>query len=239
MKYVISDIHGCYREYLALLEKLRLSEYDHLYILGDAVDKGPAPIKVMQDLIHRKNVTYLLGNHDFLFCYFLGKNGQNLTEKNLAECDPEDIRDFQTWLKDGGITTAKQYMHLSYGERTAICTFLENAGFYHVIKDSGKTFLLVHAGIEGFREDKPLKNYHPLELICTRTDYTKRYYSDPDTFVITGHTPTPCIREDEQAEVYRGNGHIAIDCGCVYGGKLAAYCIETGGVVYAEGRSRL
>ena len=66
MQYVISDIHGCYREYLALLEKLRLSEYDHLYILGDAVDKGPAPIKVMQDLIHRKNVTYLLGNPDFM-----------------------------------------------------------------------------------------------------------------------------------------------------------------------------
>ena len=239
MKYVISDIHGCYREYMALLHQRCLSENDHLYILGDAVDKGPAPIKVMQDLIHRKNMTYLLGNHDFLFCYFLGKNGLNLTEKNLAACDPEDIWDFQTWLKDGGITTAKQYMHLSPGERTAICTFLENAGFYHVIKDSGKTFLLVHAGIEGFREDKPLKNYHPLELICTRTDYTKRYYSDPDTFVITGHTPTPCIREDEQAEVYRGNGHIAIDCGCVYGGKLAAYCIETGGVVYAEGRSRL
>ena len=58
MKYVISDIHGCYREYMALLHQLCLSENDHLYILGDAVDKGPAPIKVMQDLIHRKNMTY-------------------------------------------------------------------------------------------------------------------------------------------------------------------------------------
>ena len=95
----------------------------------------------------------------------------------------------------------------------------------------------MHAGIEGFREDKPLKNYHPLELICTRTDYTKRYYSDPDTFVITGHTPTPCIREDEQAEVYIGNGHIAIDCGCgCYrpGGRLAAICLDTGEEFYSS-----
>ena len=36
MKYVISDIHGCYREYMALLHQLCLSENDHLYILGDA-----------------------------------------------------------------------------------------------------------------------------------------------------------------------------------------------------------
>ena len=140
MKYVISDIHGCYREYMALLHQLCLSENDHLYILGDAVDKGPAPIKVMQDLIHRKNMTYLLGNHDFLFCYFLGKNGLNLTEKNLAACDPEDIWDFQTWLKDGGITTAKQYMHLSPGERTAICTFLEMPAFTMSSKTAVKPF---------------------------------------------------------------------------------------------------
>ncbi len=235
MRYVISDIHGCYREYMALLEKLQLSENDHLYILGDAVDKGPAPIRVMKDLIHRKNITYLLGNHDFLFCYFLGKNGLDLTTKNLAECDPENIREFQVWLEDGGITTAKQYMRLAPKEREEICTFLENADFYHIIKDTGKTYVLVHAGIAGFKEEIPLKEYHPLELIATRTDYEKRYYEDPDTFVITGHTPTPCIRKDQLPEGYMGNGHIAIDCGCVYGGKLAAYCIETGEIIYVEG----
>lgn len=236
MNYVISDIHGCFREYLALLEKLHLTEDDRLYILGDAVDKGPEPIRVLQDLMQRKNVICLMGNHDFLFCYFLGKNGLNLTEKDLSRCDPDDIQDFNIWLKDGGITTARQYMELSPEEREAVCTYLEQADFYRVLQSDGKSYILVHAGIAGFQEETPLKDYHVLDLICTRTDYEKRYYKDPDTYVITGHTPTPCIREDEQPEVYMGNGHIAIDCGCVYGGRLAAYCIETGNVTYVDGK---
>lgn len=31
------------------------------------------------------------------------------------------------------------------------------------------------------------------------------------------------------------NGHLALDCGCVFGGKLAAYCIEMEEVTYVEG----
>lgn len=236
MKYVISDIHGCYREYMALLEKLCLSEEDHLYILGDAVDRGPAPMKVLQDLVRRKNTTFIMGNHDFLFWYFLGSRGLNLSNKDLSACDPDDIKDFQTWLEDGGITTAKQYMRLPREERDRIDKWLEKAGAYETIKAGGKTYVLAHAGIAGFKEGVPLEAYDFMDFIHMRTDYDKRYYEDSHTFVITGHTPTPCIRKDQMAMVYEGNGHIAIDCGCVYGGRLAAYCIETGKAVYVDGR---
>lgn len=201
MKYVISDIHGCYREYMALLEKLCLSEEDHLYILGDAVDRG-----------------------------------LNLSNKDLSACDPDDIKDFQMWLEDGGITTAKQYMRLPREERDTIDKWLEKAGAYETVKDGGKTYVLVHAGIAGFKEGVPLEAYDFMDFIHMRTDYDKRYYKDSHMFVITGHTPTPCIRKDQMAMVYEGNGHIAIDCGCVYGGRLAAYCIETGKAVYVDGR---
>lgn len=34
------------------------------------------------------------------------------------------------------------------------------------------------------------------------------------------------------------NNWLAIDCGCVYGGKLAAYCIETGEVEYVGGATK-
>ena len=56
-----------------------------------------------------------------------------------------------------------------------------------------------------------------------------------NTYIITGHTPTTLIREDGEQLVYEENGHIAIDCGCVFGGKLAAYCLDTGEVYYVEG----
>lgn len=54
MRYVISDIHGCYEQYRLLLEKIRFSDNDELYVLGDAVDRGPEPIKVLQDMMRRR-----------------------------------------------------------------------------------------------------------------------------------------------------------------------------------------
>ena len=56
MNYVISDIHGCYKEYQKLLEKIYFSDTDVLYLMGDMVDRGPEPVKVLQDVMLRSNV---------------------------------------------------------------------------------------------------------------------------------------------------------------------------------------
>lgn len=234
MKYVISDIHGCYREYMELLEKLSLSDRDHLYVLGDAVDKGPEPVRVLQDIMQRKNLTYIMGNHDYMLLYFLKKFGLDLSGGKSEMCKPEDRKGFYLWLGDGGSTTASQYLRLPLEERKAICSFLEKAGAYETVEDAGKKYILVHAGIAGFREELPLGAYEFTDFLCEQADYKKRYYQDPDIFLISGHTPTICIHEDFEHGIYMGNGHIAVDCGCVYGGALAAYCIETGEAVYAE-----
>lgn len=39
--YVVSDLHGQYRIFLKLLEMVDFSENDQLYMLGDAIDRGP------------------------------------------------------------------------------------------------------------------------------------------------------------------------------------------------------
>ena len=101
-----------------------------------------------------------------------------------------------------------------------------------------KRYVLVHAGISGFSEDKTLDKYDFLDFICERTDYQKRYYQDSNTYLITGHTPTMYINRDASTKVYIGNGHIAIDCGCVYGGKLAGYCIDSGEVIYVDSKEK-
>ena len=44
MRYIIADIHGCYNEYINLLKKIKFTDKDTLYILGDVVDRGPEPI---------------------------------------------------------------------------------------------------------------------------------------------------------------------------------------------------
>lgn len=66
MKYIVSDIHGCFDQYQKLLEKINFSSEDKLYVLGDAVDRGPEPIRLLQDMMKRPNIIFILGNHDFI-----------------------------------------------------------------------------------------------------------------------------------------------------------------------------
>lgn len=235
MQYVIADIHGCYEEYMELIEKIRLSETnDHLYILGDVLDRGPEPMKTLLDIMNRRNVTYIIGNHDYLFLYFIRKLGLDLSKVESMSTD--DISDFQVYLSDGGLTTIETFMKLPKEKKQAVRDFLENANAYDEVMIGNKRFVLVHAGICGFDEEKILGEYEVLDFICERTDYNKRYYQDINAYVITGHTPTMYINVDSDSTVYIGNGHIAVDCGCVYGGKLVAYCMDSGKIIYVDAK---
>ena len=66
MRYIVSDIHGCFDQYQALLKKIDFSDEDELYVLGDVVDCGPEPIKVLQDMMKRPNVIFILGTAGWL-----------------------------------------------------------------------------------------------------------------------------------------------------------------------------
>ena len=236
MRYIIADIHGCYEEYMELIQKIKLSEKDYLYILGDALDRGPEPMKVILDILKRQKVTYIIGNHDYLFLYFVRKLGLDLS--NVENLSAEDITDFQVYLEDGGRTTIEAFLKLSQDEKQKVCDFLENANVYDEVLVNDKKYVLVHAGICNFKEETSLDEYDVLDFICERTDYSRRYYQDNNTCVITGHTPTMSINADFSSQVFIGNGHIAIDCGCVYGGMLAAYCMETCDITYVEAKEK-
>ncbi len=61
--YVMSDLHGNYKAYKDMLEKIEFSNADTLFILGDILDRGPHPIKIILDVMNRPNVEVLAGNH--------------------------------------------------------------------------------------------------------------------------------------------------------------------------------
>lgn len=239
MRYIISDIHGCYEEYRELLEKIHFSENDLLYVLGDAMDRGPEPIRVIQDMIERKNVIYIVGNHDYMMLRTLKKLAVEITEENCeTHLTSEDLINCFYWIQDGGRTTSDQFRALSRREQQNILDYVGDAYIYEVLKERGRELVLVHAGIRGFEEEKSLDEYDLFDFIYERTDYNRRYYQDPHKILVTGHTPTLLIRPDGQPLVYQGNGHIAVDCGCVFGGNLAAYCVETEETVYVKSRQK-
>ena len=44
----LCDIHGEYEQFMTILGKINFGEKDTLYVLGDVVDRGPEPIKVLR-----------------------------------------------------------------------------------------------------------------------------------------------------------------------------------------------
>ena len=84
MNYVISDIHGCYKEFKTLLKNIGFSSADTLFVLGDMVDRGPDPIGVLRLMASYPNIYPLAGN-------------PTLTEEFLHK--------YNLWIEDGGATT--------------------------------------------------------------------------------------------------------------------------------------
>lgn len=67
MDYCISDIHGYYGLFCRLLDKIRFSDKDKLYVLGDIIDKGPDSIRLAKLLFSMPNVYCIAGNHEYDF----------------------------------------------------------------------------------------------------------------------------------------------------------------------------
>jgi serine/threonine protein phosphatase 1 len=61
---LIGDIHGCSREFSALLDHVSPRRDDQLILLGDLVNKGPDPAGVLK-IFASLDCVCLLGNHDF------------------------------------------------------------------------------------------------------------------------------------------------------------------------------
>lgn len=70
--YVMSDIHGCYDEFRALLKKIEFNhKQDQLYLVGDLINRGPKSLAVMEYLLkHESSIFPVLGNHDLSYLVY-------------------------------------------------------------------------------------------------------------------------------------------------------------------------
>lgn len=50
VKYVMSDIHGNYKKFRLMLERIDFKEEDTLYILGDVIDRGTKGLSILDYL---------------------------------------------------------------------------------------------------------------------------------------------------------------------------------------------
>lgn len=228
MIYVMAGIHGEFDAYEKMLKKIKFSDEDDLYILGNCIDHGPEPIKVLQDMMLRPNVYPIIGEHEYVAYRILSKLTKVLAsgENNL---DKEMMAKLRSWQEDGGEVTLEQFQSLDEDERLFILEYLEEFEPYDIVTVGKKEYILVHAGLDNFSPDRELDDYSIEELIFKPVDYSKVYFKDK--YLVTGHTPT-VLQPGNTGKIIVKNRHIAIDCGKVFGGKLACICLDTKKVYY-------
>lgn len=229
MIYVCSDIHGDYDKYRSLLEKISLQAQDTLYILGDVIDRGPDGIKILRDMMVRPNVVPLLGNHELIAAACLVWLLDDITEESLATLGTAQMGALQGWMNNGGEPTFLSVCGLSREEREEILEYIKDMELYAQVEAGGRSFLLVHAGLDHFSPEKALEDYDLEDFLFCRPGPNKRYYSDQ--YLVYGHTPTRLLRqqmgEPPMDTILRRKKQIAIDCGCGFGVRLGCLCLDT------------
>ena len=222
MHYAMSDLHGCYGKFLQMLEKIHFCNADTLFFLGDAVDRGPDGIALVQDLMGRANVMPLLGNHEDMFRRTVrAKYGRPpLLERSAAR------KNYVNWTRNnGGEVTWKSFLALSMDEQRAIARWLEALPYYYELTVGGRDFLLVHAGVGSYAPEKDPALCSVYDFIWGRMDYGRTYYQN--RYLVTGHTPTILIDPSARGRILQRNNHICLDCGAVFLGTLGCICLET------------
>ena len=225
MIYVIGDIHGNKEKYDEMLTKLSPKDTDAIFVLGDVIDIGEDSVEILKDMMYRANIYPVLGEHEYMAKKILPliMNAKSLDEaKDMLEVD--DKADLDKWLGMKSEKTISDFLSLNEEDKESIIDYLSEFQPFEEVEAGGKTFVLAHAGIDNFEDGKALDDYSEEDFVFVKTDYTKVYFKNK--YLITGHTPTVAINQKLMGKVYSKNGHIAIDCGAAYGGKLAAICLD-------------
>jgi Predicted phosphohydrolases len=225
MIYAMSDLHGEYEKYLAMLKKINFSDDDELYIIGDVVDRGPNPVEILRDMSMRPNVFPIMGNHDKMAVDVLSWLLEEVNEQTLYKnVNEESMYRLMVWRMNGAQTTIDGFTALSREERADLLDYMKEFAPYEVVEAGGRTFILVHAGLGNFEKNKPLDDYTIRDLAFVRFDYDKEYFGG-NVYIVTGHTPTLTITQ--KPEIYHSCRNICIDCGAVFtGGALACLRLD-------------
>ena len=222
MTYVTAGIYGDWERYTQLLQTIKFSDRDVLYVLGDVVDFGEQSVEVLTDMSMRTNVYPVAGDHDLLALRMLTGFDKMLKEGSMP--DPEFAAEMTAWANDGGKVTLDGFRALDNDMREGILDYLAEFCLFEEVEIGDKQYVLVHAGIADFDADTPLDDYEP-EDFFTPAKAGEVFFADRT--LIVGHTPT------DSGKIVREDGIIFVDCGVQNGGSLGCLCLETGEEFYA------
>ncbi len=222
--YAVSDLHGYMNVFEKGLERVGFTDADMLYVLGDAIDRGPDGIRILEYIREHKNMDLIIGNHEFMMLNSVDPDGRD-------KCNGKDS---DLWLYgNGGTKTYAQYLALTKKKRQSLLLWLRRRYVIRTLEAGGQTYCLTHSYY-----DPKCENRMYFELDCAavwnivwrsmyRDDWDTRginiYKDYPYTFV-TGHVPIPVVKRSFEGDktyndlrIFEKGNFIDIDGGCCVG----------------------
>ena len=218
MRYVMSDIHGHLELFVSLMEKIRFSRSDSLYICGDMIEKGPDSVKLLKVLSSFPNIHCIRGNHEEAFLdYYYSLMRQS---------------------EDYGYVLSRLREYLQGdGEMLdfELVDWLDALPYYIEEKD----FICVHAGVTLDENGRvaPLSDIPKGELLHSRQFKRPEVLPKDSKCVFYGHTSSMSVYGDTKIREYRRNSFaeksikdyvkVHLDLGTFTSGALGCFCIDT------------
>ncbi len=227
MRYAISDLHGEYDMFLRLLEKIKFSPSDEMYICGDIIDKGRESIKLLKFIFEQANMYPIMGNHEHSFLMFY----RSVISKTADNFDMA-LRNMQE--------------HFSYDSVRLDFDTIDRMQTlpYYIERDE---FICVHAGIP-INKDRtlpPLSSVAETILINDRHFKSREAVHTSDKCVFFGHTQTntvcseprilPYLRENKSAPYNISDFYkVHLDTGTWSLGVMGCFAIDKPAVYYVR-----
>ena len=181
MIYAVSNLHGNYEKFKELLKLISFKESDIMYVLGDIVDYGEESMELIGDLSVRYNIYPIVGEHDYTAVKML--SGFEKMLKSGETPDKKFITKMTEWTQDGGQPTLDAFRTLDAEMREGIIDYLSDMTLYEEVTAGGRDYLLVHAGIAGFKKGIDLDSLKPEAFFTEPLDLRKQYFPDKTVVV--------------------------------------------------------
>lgn len=154
-RYIIGDVHGCYKPLKALLKKIEFDiKKDELWFVGDILNRGPDSLKTLQFIMRLGSAAKMvLGNHELhLLAAYAGlKKFQNKTDTLLPIIEHKKVDKMIDWLRHQPL----------------------------IIRDKKQKIAMVHAGIPPqWTIKKAMKKSRKVEKILQSKNWKKRIVND-------------------------------------------------------------
>lgn len=173
--FALSDLHGCYDLWVKI--KDYIYPEDTLIFLGDAIDRGPDGIKIVEELRNRPNTIYLRGNHEDIAAAALKDMITGALTVYNNWYSPIDL-----WQLNGGSPTEAALTNYTTEDRKELSNYFAKLPIQYTYINKNKQIIICdHCGYT------PGKTYQPL---WDRSHFIDEWPLGYDhTYIIHGHTP--------------------------------------------------